>query len=90
MAGGVGIGQNDTANVFCVQARQIQIPEEVKNEAYECVREQVEAKPCAPLLVKGKSEALEVYELVGLKQLPPQKFLNDRSSSIVKLNDKCP
>jgi PAS domain S-box-containing protein len=36
-------------------------------EAYERVKDQVEANPCAPLHVKGKSEAVEAYELVGLK-----------------------
>ncbi len=36
-------------------------------EAYERVKDQVEANPCAPLHVKGKSEPVEVYELVGLK-----------------------
>jgi PAS domain S-box-containing protein len=39
----------------------------ISKEAYERVRDQVEARPCAPLHVKGKSEAVDVYELVGLK-----------------------
>jgi hypothetical protein len=72
MAGGAGIGKTDATDVLSVQASQIQITEEVKNEAYERVRDQVEAKPCAPLHVKGKSEALEEYELLGLKQLLPE------------------
>ena len=39
----------------------------MSKEVYERVKDQVDAKPNAPLHVKGKSEALEVYELVGLK-----------------------
>ena len=35
--------------------------------AYECVKGDVQAKPYAPLKVKGKSEAVEVFEVVGLK-----------------------
>jgi PAS domain S-box-containing protein len=44
----------------------------ISKEAYERVRDQVEARSCAPLHVKGKSEAVDVYEVVGLKQFPPQ------------------
>jgi class 3 adenylate cyclase len=36
-------------------------------EVYERVKDQVEANACTPLHVKGKSEAVEVYEVVGLK-----------------------
>jgi PAS domain S-box-containing protein len=36
-------------------------------EAYERVKDMVEATACPPLHVKGKSEPVEVYELVGLK-----------------------
>jgi len=39
----------------------------ISKEAYERVEKQVQAKPYAPLQVKGKSAPLEVYELVGLK-----------------------
>ena len=39
----------------------------ISAEAYERVKDAVEARPYAPLHVKGKSEAVEVYELVGLK-----------------------
>lgn len=39
----------------------------ITSEAYERVKDQVEANACAPLKVKGKSEAVEVYEVVGLK-----------------------
>ena len=39
----------------------------ISKEAYERVRDTVEAKPFAPLHVKGKSEAVDVYEVVGLK-----------------------
>ena len=44
----------------------------LSKEVYERVKDQVEANPCTPLHVKGKSEPLEVYEVVGLKQLTPQ------------------
>jgi class 3 adenylate cyclase len=44
----------------------------ISKEAYERVRDQVEAKPFALLHLKGKSEAVDVYEVVGLKQFPPQ------------------
>jgi adenylate cyclase len=36
-------------------------------QAYERVKEQVQAQPYAPLHVKGKSEAVDVYEVLGLK-----------------------
>lgn len=36
-------------------------------EAYERVKKHVQAKPYAPLKVKGKSNPLEVYEVLGLK-----------------------
>jgi PAS domain S-box-containing protein len=39
----------------------------ISKEAYERVKKQVEAKPYAPLQVKGKSAPLDVYELIGLK-----------------------
>ncbi len=39
----------------------------ISREAYERVRDQVEAKPCPPLKVKGKREAVDVYEVVGFK-----------------------
>jgi PAS domain S-box-containing protein len=39
----------------------------ISQEAYQRVRDQVEVKPCTSLHVKGKSEPLDVYELVGLK-----------------------
>ena len=42
----------------------------ISKEAYERVKDQVDAKPYTPLHVKGKSEALEVFEVVGLKQFP--------------------
>jgi class 3 adenylate cyclase len=35
--------------------------------AYERVKDEVNAKHCAKLTVKGKSQALDVYEVVGLK-----------------------
>ena len=39
----------------------------ISKEAYERVKEQVEATPYTPLRVKGKGEPVEVYEVVGLK-----------------------
>ncbi len=39
----------------------------ISKEAYERVKDKVEAEPCAPLRVKGKSEAVDVYEVMGLK-----------------------
>jgi class 3 adenylate cyclase len=39
----------------------------ISKEAYERVKEQVEANPYTPLRVKGKGEPVEVCEVVGLK-----------------------
>lgn len=39
----------------------------ISKEAYQRIKKQVEARPYDPLQVKGKSEPLEVYELLGLK-----------------------
>jgi PAS domain S-box-containing protein len=39
----------------------------ISKEAYQRVKDQVEVKPCTSLHVKGKSEPVDVYELVGLK-----------------------
>jgi class 3 adenylate cyclase len=39
----------------------------ISKDAYERVKEQVDARPYAPLVVKGKIQAIEVYEVVGLK-----------------------
>ena len=39
----------------------------ISKEAYERVKKDVQANPYAPLQVKGKSEPVEVYEVVGLK-----------------------
>jgi len=39
----------------------------ISKEAYERVRDQVEAQAYAPLLVKGKTHPIEVYEVLGLK-----------------------
>jgi adenylate cyclase len=39
----------------------------ISREAYERVEDSVIAKPYAPLHVKGKSEAVEVFELQGIK-----------------------
>jgi class 3 adenylate cyclase len=39
----------------------------ISKEAYERVQEQVRAKPYAPLIVKGKTQPVEVYEVLGLK-----------------------
>ena len=36
-------------------------------EAYERVKKKVDARPYAPLHVKGKKETVEVYEVVGMK-----------------------
>jgi len=36
-------------------------------DAYERVKDQIEARPFAPLSVKGKTQPLEVYEVLGLK-----------------------
>jgi PAS domain S-box-containing protein len=39
----------------------------ISQAVYERVRHQVEARAFAPLMVKGKTQPLEVYELLGLK-----------------------
>ena len=39
----------------------------ISKEAYQRVNKDVQANPYAPLLVKGKSEPVEVYEVLGLK-----------------------
>jgi adenylate cyclase len=40
----------------------------ISRDAYERIREQVEARPCPALHVKGKSSAVEVFEVLGLKK----------------------
>ena len=35
---------------------------------YERVKDDVEARPCPPMTAKGKTQSLDVYELVGLKR----------------------
>jgi PAS domain S-box-containing protein len=39
----------------------------ISREAYARVQDEVEAKPIAPVAAKGKTQPLEVYEVVGLK-----------------------
>lgn len=39
----------------------------ISREAYERVKDEIEAKPFIPLSVKGKTQPLEVYEVLGLK-----------------------
>ncbi len=39
----------------------------LSRQAYERVKDEVDAKPIAPLSVKGKTQPLDVYELLGLK-----------------------
>src|SRR5688572_20706072 len=39
----------------------------ISKEAYERVKDEIDAKPFAPLTVKGKTQPLEVYEVLGLK-----------------------
>lgn len=39
----------------------------ISRQAYERVQAQVEARPYAPLIVKGKAQPVEVYEVVGLR-----------------------
>jgi len=39
----------------------------ISKEAYERVKDEVEANPFAPLTVKGKTQPLDVFEVVGLK-----------------------
>src|SRR5512138_2473852 len=40
----------------------------ISKEAYERVKDEIEAKPFVPLSVKGKTQPLEVYEVIGLVQ----------------------
>jgi adenylate cyclase len=39
----------------------------ISKEAYERVKDEVEAIPFAPLIVKGKAQPIEVFDVVGLK-----------------------
>jgi len=39
----------------------------MSKDAYERVKNQINAKPYAPLTVKGKTQPIEVYEVMGLK-----------------------
>ncbi len=39
----------------------------ISKEAYERVKDDVQANPFAPLTVKGKAQPLEVFEVMGLK-----------------------
>jgi adenylate cyclase len=39
----------------------------ISQEAYDKVKEQIEVRPYGPMQVKGRSEAVEVYEVIGLK-----------------------
>jgi class 3 adenylate cyclase len=39
----------------------------ISKDAYERVKEQVDARPYAPLQVKGKTQVIDVYEVMGLK-----------------------
>jgi len=39
----------------------------ISREAYERVQDEIEAKPFVPLSVKGKTQPLEVYEVLGIK-----------------------
>jgi class 3 adenylate cyclase len=39
----------------------------ISKEAYERVKDEVDARPFAPLTVKGKTQPLDVYEVMGLK-----------------------
>ena len=39
----------------------------ISHEAYERVKDEIEAKPFAPVTAKGKTQPLEVYEVLGLK-----------------------
>lgn len=41
----------------------------ISQAAYERVRDQVEVNSCIPLHVKGKSEAVDVYEVIGIRQV---------------------
>jgi len=39
----------------------------ISQEAYDKVKDQIEARPYGPMQVKGRSEPVEVYEVIGLK-----------------------
>jgi class 3 adenylate cyclase len=39
----------------------------ISREAYERVKDAVEARPFAPLNVKGKTQPIDAYEVIGLK-----------------------
>jgi class 3 adenylate cyclase len=39
----------------------------ISREAYERVKDEINTKPFVPLSVKGKTQPLEVYEVLGLK-----------------------
>jgi class 3 adenylate cyclase len=39
----------------------------ISREAYERVKDEIDAKPFLPLSVKGKTQPLDVYEVLGLK-----------------------
>ena len=39
----------------------------ISREAYERVKKEIDARPFSPLTVKGKTQPLEVYEVLGLK-----------------------
>ncbi len=39
----------------------------ISREAYDRVKDEIEARPFVPLSVKGKTQPLEVYEVVGVK-----------------------
>ena len=41
----------------------------ISNDAYERIKDAVEVKPHAQMAVKGKSQPLEVYEVLGLKKV---------------------
>ena len=40
----------------------------ISREAYERVKDEIDARPFVPLTVKGKTQPLEVYEVLGLKE----------------------
>jgi PAS domain S-box-containing protein len=40
----------------------------ISREAHERVKDEIEAKPFAPLSVKGKTQPLDVYEILGLRE----------------------
>ena len=39
----------------------------ISREAYDRVKDEIDAKPFVPLSVKGKTQPLEVYEVLGIK-----------------------